>query len=141
MCNNRWSLALVNAAQQGQLWRIVFNFAIDLQSLGICLFGQLALDVRQISVRSSIAGVCLQGFFEVGSRVFQLAFGSIQNAQVVVGLGQVRIGLGEFFECVNGLVCLTLLRLDHAFQESQLYIFRCILFFLLNKFQCLVQLS
>ena len=57
-----------------------------MQGLGIALLGQLAVDVRQVAVSRCVTGVGLKGFFEVAAGFFELAFGSVENTEVVVSL-------------------------------------------------------
>lgn len=50
-----------------------------------------------------------------------MAFGCVKYAQIVVSLGLLRVGLGDFFERVDGFVDLALLGLDHTFHKTPLH--------------------
>ena len=118
-----WLAALLgaHAAQQGQLRRAGFGLGVDLQGLGVALFGQLAVHIRQVAVRCCITGVGLQGFFQKGFGGLELAFRGVQNPQVVVGLGLLGMRLGDLLEGLDGLVDLTLLGLNHPLHEAPLH--------------------
>ena len=110
-----------HAAQQSQLRRAGFGLGVDLQGLGVALFGQLAVHIRQVPVGRCIAGVGLQGFFQRGFGGLELAFGGVQHPEIVVGLGLLWMRLGDLLEGLDGLVDLPLLGLNHAFHEAPLH--------------------
>ena len=121
--------------------RALLELGFHLQGFGVVLFGQLAVNIRQVAVGCSIAGVRLKGFFQISFGFFETPFGRVKDTQVVVGLRQLRLGLGDLPECLDGLLGLTLLRLNHAFHETHLNVLRGTLTFLLDQFGGLVQLA
>jgi hypothetical protein len=123
------------------LWGAGFGLGVDLQGLGVALFGQLAVHIRQVAVRCCVAGVCLQGFFQQGFGRFKLAFGGVQHPQIVVGLGLLGMGLGDLLEGVDGLVDLTLLGLNHALHETPLHGLGLVFAFFLNQLASLIELT
>lgn len=139
----RWltTLRAAHAAQQSQLRGTGLGFGVHLQGLGVTLFGQLAVHIRQIAVGCGIAGVGLQGFFQKGFGFFELAFGRVQHPQVVVGLGMVGMRLGDLFESLDRLVDLPLLGLNHAFHEAPLHRLGRIFALGLNQLASFIELT
>ncbi len=92
-------------------------------------------------MQGCIAGIGMHARFQSLSGFFKSPLGGVEHTQVVVCLDDARIRLDQLAESFDGLVGLTLLGLNHAFQETQFSVMRKPVLFLLDQFCSLLELA
>ena len=95
-----------------------------MQCLVVGLAGQFGVYVAQVFVRGRIRRMGADCHFKRGASLLVLPLARIQYCQVVVGLGQFRVELGQPGESGNRLAGLVLLGLDQALEKLALGIAR-----------------
>ncbi len=97
---------------------------VQLQGLVVGLAGELRVDVAQVLVGRGVARVGADRHLEGRARLVELVLVRVEHGQVVVGLGQLGVILGELGERRHRIRLLARIRLRHAAQEAQLGIAR-----------------
>ncbi len=97
---------------------------IELQRLVVGLAGQARIDVAQVLLRRGVAGVGADGHFQRGACLVVLRLARVEHGQVVVGLGQLGVVLGQLDEGGRGVGALAAFGLDHALEKAHLRVAR-----------------
>ena len=114
---------------------------VQLQGFGVGVTGHARVQVTQIFMGRSVAGVGANRLLQhLGGFAF-FTFGCVQHRKVVVGLRQPRVLLRERRENLNGLVKLLLFSRDHALQKAHLHVVAVFLEVALNALRSFVDFS
>jgi hypothetical protein len=111
-------------AYQGQFGLHGAVVAVELQRLAVSLAGQPGIDIAQVFMGGGVAGVGAYGHFQRGAGFVKLVLVGVEHGQVVVGLGQLRVVLGDFGEGGDGVGWFAGFGLDHAFDKAHLRVAR-----------------
>ena len=105
---------------QGQLGRDRLVGCVQLQCLVIGLTCQFGVNITQVFVGGSVAGVGADGHLQRGAGLVELALACVQNRQVVVGLGQLGVVFGQPGEGCDGFLGFACVALNHSLEKTHL---------------------
>ena len=145
MRRSRWFLALgvwcKQGTYQGQLGLNARVAPIELQRLAVGLTGQFSVHVTQVFMGGGVTGVSPDGHLKRSPGFVKLALTGVEHGQVVVGLRQLRVVLGDLREGGDGVQGLGCFGLDHAFDKAHLRIARLASKILVSLGECFSQLA